>query len=99
MKGGISVMLAALEAFERHPDSANVGYRVLLSPDEEIGSIASAPILAEFARLGHVGLTYEPALADGALASGAQGLGQLSTSSSTARPRMPAATSPPAATR
>lgn len=77
MKGGISVMLAALEAFERSPDAANVGYRVLLSPDEEIGSIASGPVLAEFARQGHVGLTYEPALADGALASARKGSGNF----------------------
>jgi glutamate carboxypeptidase len=77
MKGGVSVMLAALEAFERHPKAANVGYRVLLSPDEEIGSIASAPVLADFARLGQVGLTYEPALADGALASVRKGSGNF----------------------
>ena len=77
MKGGISVMLAALEAFERHPLAHRVGYRVLLSPDEEIGSVASAPILAEFARHGHVGLTYEPALADGALASARKGSGNF----------------------
>jgi glutamate carboxypeptidase len=77
MKGGISVMLAALEGFEKHPDAAKVGYRVLLSPDEEIGSIASGPVLAEFARQGHVGLTYEPALADGALASARKGSGNF----------------------
>lgn len=77
MKGGISVMLAALEAFERHPDAGQVGYRVLLSPDEEIGSVASGPVLAEFARLGHVGLTYEPALADGSLASSRKGSGNF----------------------
>jgi glutamate carboxypeptidase len=50
---------------------------VLLSPDEEIGSIASGPVLAEFARQGHVGLTYEPALADGALASARKGSGNF----------------------
>jgi glutamate carboxypeptidase len=77
MKGGISVMLAALEAFEGHPEAANVGYRLLLSPDEEIGSIASGPVLAQFARQGHVGLTYEPALADGALASARKGSGNF----------------------
>ncbi|PIB91766.1 hydrolase [Caulobacter sp. FWC2] len=77
MKGGISVMLAALEGFELHPASHNVGYRVLLSPDEEIGSIASGPVLADFARRGHVGLTYEPALADGALASARKGSGNF----------------------
>ncbi|ATC31630.1 hypothetical protein CA606_04260 [Caulobacter vibrioides] len=77
MKGGISVMLAALEAFEAHPLAANIGYRVLLSPDEEIGSIASGPVLSEFACLGHVGLTYEPALADGALAAARKGSGNF----------------------
>ena len=77
MKGGISVMLAALEAFETHPLAGNVGYRVLLSPDEEIGSIASGPVLSEFAGLGHVGLTYEPALADGALAAARKGSGNF----------------------
>lgn len=77
MKGGISVMLAALEAFEVHPLAGNVGYRVLLSPDEEIGSIASGPVLSEFAQLGHVGLTYEPALADGALAAARKGSGNF----------------------
>jgi glutamate carboxypeptidase len=77
MKGGISVILAALEAFETHAAAGAVGYRVLLSPDEEIGSLASAPVLAEFGRLGHVGLTYEPALADGTLAGARKGSGNF----------------------
>jgi glutamate carboxypeptidase len=77
MKGGISVMLAALEAFEAHPAKARVGYRVLLSPDEEIGSLASAPLLAELGRLGHVGMTYEPALSDGTLAGARKGSGNF----------------------
>lgn len=78
MKGGISVILAALQAFETHADAHKVGYRVLLSPDEEIGSLASAPVLAEFGRLGHVGLTYEPSmLPDGTLASERKGSGNF----------------------
>lgn len=77
MKGGISVMLAALEALEAHPAAANLGYRVLLSPDEEIGSLASAPVLREFAALGHVGMTYEPAMSDGALAGARKGSGNF----------------------
>ena len=77
MKGGISVMLAALEGFEQHPSAANLGYRVLLSPDEEIGSPSSAPLLAELAQGAHVGLTYEPALGDGALASSRKGSGNF----------------------
>ena len=75
MKGGISVMLAALEAFETHPDRANLGWTVLLSPDEEIGSPASAPLLAELGAAGHVGMTYEPALADGTMAGARKGSG------------------------
>jgi glutamate carboxypeptidase len=78
MKGGISVMLATLEAFEAHPAATNVGWRVLLSPDEEIGSLASAPCLAQAAARAHVGLTYEPALGDGALASSRKGSGNFS---------------------
>jgi glutamate carboxypeptidase len=77
MKGGISVMLAALEAFEGHPARERVGYRVLLSPDEEIGSLASAPLLAELGRLGHVGMTYEPALSDGTMAGARKGSGNF----------------------
>jgi glutamate carboxypeptidase len=77
MKGGISVMLAALRALEDHPAKANLGYRVLLSPDEEIGSLASGPVLAELAKGGHVGLTYEPAMAGGALAAQRKGSGNF----------------------
>jgi glutamate carboxypeptidase len=75
MKGGISVLLAALEAFETHPERERVGWTVLLSPDEEIGSPASAPLLAELGARGHVGMTYEPALADGTLAGARKGSG------------------------
>ncbi|MEJ6790465.1 hydrolase [Brevundimonas sp. BR2-1] len=75
MKGGISVMLAALEAFEAHPGRERVGWTVLLSPDEEIGSPASAPLLAELGARGHIGMTYEPALADGTLAGARKGSG------------------------
>ena len=77
MKGGISVMLAALAAFEGHPLSQRLGFTALLSPDEETGSLASAPLLAELGAAGHVGMTYEPALADGTLVSGRKGSGNF----------------------
>lgn len=77
MKGGLSVMLGALASFERHPAAPNVGYRVLLSPDEETGSLASAPLLADVARSAHIGLTYEPAMEDGALAGARMGSGNF----------------------
>ena len=77
MKGGISVLLAALEAFELHPDRHRVGWTVLLSPDEEIGSPASAPLLAALGARGHLGLTYEPSLPDGTLAGARKGSGNF----------------------
>lgn len=77
MKGGISVMLAALEAFETHPDRTNVGWTVLLSPDEEIGSPGSAALLAALGARGHVGMTYEPSLPDGSLAGARKGSGNF----------------------
>lgn len=75
MKGGLSVMLAALEAWEARADREAIGWDVLLSPDEEIGSPGSAPLLAQLAGSAQLGLTYEPALADGALASARMGSG------------------------
>ena len=77
MKGGISVMLAALAAFEAHPDAGRLGYTLLLSPDEETGSLASAPLLAQLGATAHVGMTYEPALADGTLVSARKGSGNF----------------------
>jgi glutamate carboxypeptidase len=77
MKGGLSIMLGALEAFEHHPLAADVGYEVLWSPDEEIGSPGSAALLTAAAKRGHLGLTYEPCLPDGALVSARKGSGNF----------------------
>ncbi len=75
MKGGILVMMSALEALEQSPHAANIGYTVLLSPDEEIGSPGSSKRLMELGRKAHVGLTFEPALPDGSLAGARKGSG------------------------
>ncbi|WP_417451478.1 hydrolase [Kordiimonas sp.] len=75
MKGGILVILNALMAFEETPLAEHVGWEVLLSPDEETGSLASAKILADRAKSADIGLTYEPALADGTLAGARKGSG------------------------
>ena len=77
MKGGILVMATALAALERHPKAAEVGYTALISPDEEIGSQASAPVIAEIGAEAHAGMTYEPALADGGLAGARKGSGNF----------------------
>jgi glutamate carboxypeptidase len=78
MKGGIAVMLAALQAFEALPGAKRVGYEVLLSPDEEVGSVASGPLLAELGKRAHLGMTYEPAMADGSLVDARKGSGNFS---------------------
>ena len=77
MKGGILVMLEALRAFETTQNADKIGYSVLLSPDEEIGSPGSASILAELGKKSHIGLTYEPSLADGSLAGARKGSGNF----------------------
>jgi glutamate carboxypeptidase len=78
MKGGISVMLAALTAAERAPDFDRVGYQVMINSDEEVGSPSSAPLISELARGKLAALTYEPALPDGTLAGERAGSGNFS---------------------
>jgi glutamate carboxypeptidase len=78
MKGGLIVMLEALKAFERTQARAALGYTILLSPDEETGSLASAGLLAEIGAKAHVGMTYEPALESGQLAGARKGSGNFS---------------------
>ena len=77
MKGGLLVMGEALKALETSEHANNIGYNVLISPDEEIGSPGSAPLLAKLGRAAHVGLTYEPALADGSMAGARKGSGNF----------------------
>ncbi len=77
MKAGLLVMFYALQAFETSKFAKNIGYTVFVSPDEEIGSPGSAPILAELGRKAHLGLTYEPALSDGSLAGARKGSGNF----------------------
>lgn len=78
MKGGLLVMLHGLLALERSPWRDQIGYDVLVSPDEEIGSLGSGPVLAALGETAHVGMTYEPALADGSLAGARKGSGNFS---------------------
>ena len=77
-KGGIAVMLVALEALERSPVADRIGWQVLLNPDEEIGSPGSAPLLAEAARRNHLGVVFEPAYADGTMVNARKGSGNFS---------------------
>lgn len=77
MKGGILVMLYALQALEKSNLAGNLGYEIIFNPDEEIGSFGSAPILADRAKHADFGMTFEPALADGTLAGARKGSGNF----------------------
>ena len=78
MKGGLALMLAALEAVEATPLAGRIGYEVVINSDEETGSHASAALLARAARGKVAALTYEPALPDGTLAGARGGTGNFS---------------------
>ena len=78
MKGGLLVMLMALQALERSEVADSLGYEILLNSDEEIGSEGSTPYLGECAGRVDFGMTYEPALADGTLAGARKGSGNFS---------------------
>ena len=78
MKGGLLVMWLALAAWERNPAAQRLGWQVVINSDEETGSLASSHFLKNIARSAHVGLVYEPALADGTLAGARKGSGNFS---------------------
>ncbi|MDK2769031.1 MAG: hydrolase [Sphingomonas sp.] len=78
MKGGLSLMLAALQAVEATPAAARFGYEVVVNSDEETGSFASAALIAQAAKGKVAALTYEPALPDGTLAGARGGTGNFS---------------------
>ncbi|MDB5697656.1 MAG: hydrolase [Alphaproteobacteria bacterium] len=79
MKGGIAVMLAALQAIEGAPQAAQLGYEVVINSDEEVGSPGSAALIAKAARGKQAAFTYEPALLpDGTLAGARPGSGNFS---------------------
>lgn len=78
MKGGLALMLAALEALEASPAAQRLGYEVLINSDEETGSLSSRGLIARAARGKLAALTYEPALPDGTLAGARGGTGNFS---------------------
>ena len=80
MKGGLVVLAYALKQLEWWlPESMKhlFGFTLAISPDEETGSLASGPELIKLAQHAHIGLTYEPALADGSLAGARKGSGNF----------------------
>jgi len=78
MKGGLCVILEALNAFEKMPGAKNLGWELIINPDEEIGSPGSGPFLTDRAAHHHVGLLFEPAMDEkGTLAGVRKGTGNF----------------------
>lgn len=79
MKGGLSIVLAALKALESTPEASALGYDVLINSDEETGSLSSSALITELAQGKVAALTFEPAaLPDGTLAHERGGTGNYS---------------------
>jgi glutamate carboxypeptidase len=75
MKGGLVVMLAALQAFEQTPAAPRIGWEIILGPDEETGSTGTSPLLSAVAKRHAFGLVFEPARANGDLVKSRKGTG------------------------
>lgn len=78
MKGGLSVMLGALQLLEKSEVAHRIGYDVMINSDEEVGSGSSAKLIERLAKGKTAALTYEPALPDGTLAGERGGSGNFS---------------------
>jgi glutamate carboxypeptidase len=78
LKGGLVLMFEALRVLENSPYAGEVGWDVLLNPDEEIGSPSSAPLFVELAKNCQIGMIYEPCMPNGHLAGDRKGSGNFS---------------------
>ncbi len=76
-KGGMVVLLKTLEAFEHMPFAKNIGWKLILNSDEELGSPCSGTLLQEMAQRCHIGFVFEPCLQDGNLIGSRKGSGNF----------------------
>ncbi|MGE0268138.1 MAG: hydrolase [Candidatus Omnitrophota bacterium] len=76
-KGGIVVMLKALEAVEQCAFREKFGWKVIINTDEEIGSPSSGGMLMKEAAQFDLGLVFEPSLPNGDLVSQRKGSGNF----------------------
>lgn len=75
LKGGLLVMLMALEILEASPYAKNINWQVFINPDEEIGSPSSSKLFKDLAKHNDIALIYEPGLSDGSVAYKRKGSG------------------------
>lgn len=73
MKGGLLIMLKAVEALESSPFAGKIGWEILINSDEEVGSSSSEHLFKERAPHFNLGLIFEPAFPDGSLVNERKG--------------------------
>lgn len=76
-KGGIVVMVYALRALCRFDLAGDLGWTLVLNPDEELGSPSSTETLHRIAPEFDFGLLFEPALPTGELVASRKGSGNF----------------------
>lgn len=74
MKGGITIVLTALRGLKERGEFPNRPVWVLMTSDEEVGSIHSIPVIREVAKGCGLVLVMEPATQEGALKTWRKGL-------------------------
>ncbi len=75
MKGGLFIMIEAVRRFLREDTDGRVGGEILITADEEVGSMGSRPLLVEAAAWNHLGLVFESSLPGGELVRCRKGTG------------------------
>lgn len=73
MKGGLTILLESLIAFEKSPQAKNIGWRIVLNHDEETGSLQSRPLIEKMARGCQAAFFFEPSAPNGDLVSSRKG--------------------------
>ncbi len=72
-KGGLVLALEVLRRLDDNEWGREVGWELVVVPDEEVGSIGSKALLAEAGGRAHLGLGFEPALPSGGVAAARKG--------------------------
>ncbi|MGI9596163.1 MAG: hydrolase [Acidimicrobiales bacterium] len=72
-KGGLVLATEVLRHLDTTEWGRQVGWELLVVPDEEIGSLSSKGLLREAAEVADIGLGFEPALPSGGVAAARKG--------------------------
>ncbi len=75
MKGGLLIIYYALAFFEKYRSNDDLGWEVLIGPDEEIGTPGTEILLKEAAQRCQLACIVEPSLPDGSFSRARKGSG------------------------